>query len=49
MAKKPRRNGDLKIERPKRAKVSAQQALKRMEDFPKRKEAFIAAIRKSKD
>ncbi len=49
MAKKTKQNGDLKIERPKRAKLTAQQVLKFMEDFPKRRKAFIAAIRKHKD
>lgn len=48
MAKKTKRNGDLKIERPKRAKITREQAIKFMEDFPKRREAFIAAIRKNK-
>lgn len=49
MAKKTKQNGDLKVERPKRVKLSREEVLKRMADFPKRKEAFLAAIRKNKD
>ena len=33
---------DLKIERPRRAVVSEKEALKRMKDFSKRKEQFLA-------
>jgi hypothetical protein len=46
-----RRLKDLKepkIERPPRMKLSAQESLKRTQEFEKRKEQFIAAIRKSK-
>jgi hypothetical protein len=32
-----------------RRKLSAEESLQRMKDFDKRKEAFIAALRKSKD
>lgn len=39
----------LKFERPKRSKVSAEESLKRMQEFPKRKEKFIAAIREGKN
>jgi hypothetical protein len=35
--------------RPERVKLSPEESLKRMEDFPKRKEKFIAAIREDKD
>jgi hypothetical protein len=35
--------------RPRRRKLSAQESLQRMKEFDKRKEAFIAALRKSKD
>lgn len=35
--------------RPKRRKVSAEESLQRMKEFDKRKESFIAALRKSKD
>ena len=36
-------------ERPKREKITREEALKRMKSFPKRREKFIAAIRKSAD
>ena len=35
--------------RPQRRKLSAEESLLRMKEFDKRKEAFIAALRKSKD
>ncbi len=38
-----------KVERPKRTKVSAKEALRRMIEFAKRKEKFIAVIRAGKD
>jgi hypothetical protein len=37
-----------KSERPERVKISAEESLKRMKEFDKRKEKFVAAIRKSK-
>jgi hypothetical protein len=36
---------EAKIERPKREKVTREEALKRVKAFPKRKEKLIAAIR----
>ncbi len=39
---------EIKIKRPERAKLSAEESLKRMKDFDKRKEKFIASIRESK-
>ncbi|HBB96123.1 MAG TPA: hypothetical protein DC054_12105 [Blastocatellia bacterium] len=39
---------ELKIERPPRIKLSAKESLKRTKEFEKRKESFIAAVRKSK-
>jgi len=39
---------ELKIERPPRVKLSVEASLKRTQEFDKRKEQFIAAIRKSK-
>jgi len=36
------------IKRPPRAKLSPEEVRKRMEEFPKRKEAFIASVRKGK-
>ena len=38
----------VKVQRSKRAKLTAEESLKRMEAFPERKEQIIAAIRKSK-
>lgn len=35
----------IKIQRPKKEKVSREQALQRVKAFPKRKERLIAAIR----
>ena len=49
MTKKAKVVKEIKIERPERAKLSAEESLKRMKDFDKRKEKFIAAIRKNKD
>ena len=37
----------VKGQRPKRAKLTAEESLKRMEAFPERKEQIIAAVRKS--
>ena len=34
---------------PPRRKLSAEESLQRMKEFDKRKESFIAALRKSKD
>ena len=39
---------EVLIRRPKRAKLSAAESLKRMEAFPERKEQIVAAVRKSK-
>lgn len=39
----------LKIERPPRLKLSAEEALKRTEEFDERKERFIAAVRRGLD
>ena len=39
----------IKIQRPPRTKLSAQESLKRTQAFDERKEKFIASIRKSKD
>jgi hypothetical protein len=48
MAKKQKEVQELKIERPKRAKLSEEETLKRMEAFEERKEQFVASVRKSK-
>lgn len=47
MTKKAKVIKEIKIERPERAKISAEESLKRMRDFDKRKEKFIASVRKS--
>ena len=39
---------EVRIERPDRQKLTAEESLKRMNDFEKRKDDFIASIRKSK-
>ena len=52
MAKRLRDINDLKeikIERPPRAKLSAEEVAKRMDEFPKRKEKVVAAVRKGKN
>ena len=48
MTKKAKVIKEIKIERPERAKLSAEESLKRMKEFDKRKEKFIASIRESK-
>jgi hypothetical protein len=47
--KKEEKIKQLKSERPKRVKLSAKESLKRMQEFSKRKEKFIAAVRKGKN
>jgi hypothetical protein len=49
MAKRLKDLKELKIERPPRVKLSAKESLKRTQDFDKRKEQFIASIRKGKN
>jgi hypothetical protein len=39
---------EIKIERPPRAKLTADESLKRTQEFDKRKDRFIASIRKGK-
>ena len=39
---------EMKVERPLRAKVSGKEALKRMKEFPKRKDKSVAAVRTGK-
>ena len=48
MAKRLQDLKELKIERPPRVKLSSEESLKRTQGFDKRKEKFIAAVRKSK-
>jgi hypothetical protein len=38
-----------RAERPERGKLTAEEILKRMQEFPKRKERFIASVRKGKN
>ena len=40
---------EVVIHRPKRAKLTAEESMKRMESFPERKEQIVAAVRKSKN
>ncbi len=47
MARRLKDLKELKIERPPRIKLSEKESLKRTKEFDKRKERFIAAIRKS--
>ncbi len=49
MAKRLKDLKEVKIERPPRIKLSAKESLKRTEEFDKRKERFIASIRKGKN
>jgi hypothetical protein len=49
MAKGKKRNKELPTERTERTKLSAEESLKRMKEFVKRKESFVAAVRKGKD
>ena len=37
------------VQRPKRAKLTEEESLRRMESFDERKDKIIAAVRKSKD
>jgi hypothetical protein len=49
MPKKTKAAKALKFERPKRIQLSAEESLKRVQTFSRRKERFIAAIREGKD
>ena len=49
MAKKNANLAEIKIKRPKKAKLSAKESLTRMANFDQRKEAFVAAVRKGKN
>ena len=47
---KVNKRGKAKQASPKdRAKLTAEESLKRLEDFDKRKEQFVATVRKSQD
>ncbi|MDT4954440.1 MAG: hypothetical protein QOJ02_2578 [Acidobacteriota bacterium] len=49
MARRLKDLKELKIERPPRLKLSAKESLKRTQEFEKRKEQFIASVRKGKN
>jgi hypothetical protein len=49
MARRLKDIKEIKIERPQRAKLSAKEVIKRMEEFPKRREQFVATVRKRKN
>ncbi len=49
MAEKPEESKASKRKRRRRVKVSAKEALKRMQAFGKRREKFIAAVREGTD
>ncbi len=49
MAEKPEESKTPKMKRRQRVKVSAKEALKRMQAFGKRREKFIAAVREGQD
>ena len=49
MAKGKKRVKGLPSQRAERAKLTAEESLKRLQDFAKRKEQFVAAVRKGKD
>jgi hypothetical protein len=49
MTKKKKRSKSMKIERPERPKLSTKESLKRLQEFTKRKERFVAAVRKGKE
>ena len=47
MSRKLKEIKEIKVERPEKAKITAEESLKRMEEFSNRKEKFIATVRKS--
>ncbi len=49
MAKGKKRDKGLLAKRAEPAKLSAEESLKRLQEFAKRREHFIATIRKGKD
>jgi hypothetical protein len=46
--KKAKSSNQNKVERPRRAVISTEEAIKRMKEFDKRKERFLATARASK-
>jgi hypothetical protein len=49
MAKRKKVPGSPPTGQAKRTKLSAEESLKRMEEFPERKEQIVAAVRKGKN
>ncbi|HKI36347.1 MAG TPA: hypothetical protein VKA46_31105 [Gemmataceae bacterium] len=49
MAKGKKRVTGIPDEQPGRAKLTAEESLKRMQEFARRKEQFVAAVRKGKN
>jgi hypothetical protein len=49
MAKSKKRDKRLPPERAGRAKLTAEESLKRLQEFASRKESIVAAVRKGKD
>jgi len=49
MARKRKEIKEWQIERPERTQLSAEESLKRMQNFAQRKERFVAAVRKGKN
>ena len=49
MAKGKKRVKGLPPERAERTKLMPEESLKRLQEFPKRKEFFVASVRKGKD
>ncbi len=49
MTKKAKVIKEIKIERPERARLSAEELIKRTKEFDERKEKFIATIRQGKN
>jgi hypothetical protein len=49
MAKGKKRGKGLQTGRAERAKPSAEESLRRLQEFANRKEHFVAAVRKGKD
>ncbi|MDT5272185.1 MAG: hypothetical protein QOH49_4371 [Acidobacteriota bacterium] len=48
MAKRLKDLKEVRIERPPRVKLSAEESLRRTQEFEKRKGKFVAAVRKGK-
>jgi hypothetical protein len=49
MAKDKKRLKDVPTGRAHRAKLAAEESLKRLREFPRRKERFVATVRESTD